>query len=191
MSEMVTVHVESAAVQALLNHLRNKLTPMGLIEWMHTRAHIILRERASTRFSSEGDDAVAPWIDLAFATGRIRAAQGYSPYHPINVRSGQLRNFILNSFTVRPSGGGAVMMMPGNASGTLLSKLRVAQSGGGNRVETQIARPGLSGRSNATLGVRSANVRPAPPRPVIALSATDMTLLGHSLMDWIQMGMPV
>jgi len=186
----VIVHVEDAAVQALLNHLRNKLTPMGLIEWMHTRAHVILRERASTRFSGEGDDAVSPWIDLAFATGRIRAAQGYSPYHPINVRSGALRNFILNSFTVRPSASGAVMMMPGNASGVLLSKLRVAQQGG-KRVETQVSRPGLTGRSNATLGVRTARVRPAPPRPVVGLSTVDMTLLGHDLMDWIQMGMPV
>lgn len=167
----ITITTDAAAVQGLMSHLMSSLQPVGLMEFFSTRGHNILAKRAEDRFSSEGDDAVGRWKQLTRTTARVRQTSGFPGYHPINVRTGQLKDLVVNTYKLRPMAGGAVMTMPGNAGGTVLSKLRVAQQGskrGGNALAREV-----------------------PARPVLALDQIDADLLGHALMDWIQSGLPV
>lgn len=110
------------------------------------------------RFASEGDEAVGgTWRPLAPATSAMRAAQGYHPFHPINVRTGQMRGWA----TKGVFGGGVVaetsiktMYPAAEPTGQLLNKMVIAQAGG----------KGMYGN-------------PIPARPVLAYGPKDMVAL--------------
>lgn len=186
MAEQVRITVDDSAVRGVIEALQQKLQPSALRGFLATRAHEELKRRAEARFENEGDDAVGSWAELAYMTGRIRSFQGYGPFHPINVRTGKLRNFVLNTFTIRELGAGATLSMPGQASGKLMSKFRTAQQGGyapGGATKSGFGR----GSASASRGESGPN-RSAPARPVIGLSEIDSTVLQHELLDWIRQG---
>ena len=54
------------------------------------------REEIAKLFESEGAEA-GGWVGLAASTARQRAQQGYGAYHPILVRSGELRDSLINA----------------------------------------------------------------------------------------------
>jgi hypothetical protein len=175
------ITVDSTDVEAMFHKLESRLSPGALRIFLNARAHRDLAQRAQQRFANEGDDASGPWADLAFMTGRIRAWQGFLPFHPINVRTGALRSFVINSYTVKETVGGATLTMPGEASGTLLAKFTQAQLGGGGG-------PRVSARPTRDEGTHGPN-RPAPPRPVVALSVVDTLMISMDLLDFIRQGM--
>jgi hypothetical protein len=189
----VHIEVDDSLVLGVVEALQLKLQPSELKVWLTTHAHRELRERAEERFANEGDDAVGKWAELTRATGIVRQYLGYSPFHPINVRSGALKNLVLNTFTVKDRGAsGASLSMPGPASGEMLSKLRVAQQGGfgtGGTTRAGFGRGSARSSSGGEWGnIRTGPNRPAPPRPVLALSQRDSLVLSHSLLDWIRQG---
>jgi hypothetical protein len=186
MAEEVRVTVDDSGVRATIDMLMQRLQPSALRGFLATRAHEQLKHRAESRFENEGDDAVGSWAQLAYMTGRVRSFQGFGPFHPINVRTGQLKNFVLNTFTIREMASGATLSMPGQASGKLLSKFRTAQQGGyapGGATKSGFGR----GNASATRGESGPN-RSAPARPVVALSEFDSTLIQHELLDWVRQG---
>ena len=173
------VTVVTTDVTAMVLKLQDRLSPSALKGFLIERAHRDLRLRAEQRFSSEGDDATGPWQQLAYATGRIRMFQGYGPFHPINVRTGKLKSFVLNSFTIKAQSRGVTLMMPGSATGELMAKFRTAQQGGGGKART----------SRPTTGEGSSGPnRMAPARPVLALMSRDREMIYNDLLDWVRAG---
>lgn len=196
----VRVTVETADVTAMILKLQDRLSPNMLKLFLIERAHRDLRTRAEQRFVSEGDDATGPWQQLAFATGMIRMYQGFQPFHPINVRTGKLRSFVLNSFTVRALARGATLTMPGDATGEIWKKFLQAQQGGASKSRrgkqygggtggARTSRPSVRRSTEPLAGGGDAGPnRIAPARPVLALMSRDREMIYNDLLDWIRAG---
>lgn len=90
----IEVDLESGNAQQNLKLLTDRTGP-GLSGFMNTELVQYIQGRARDRFANEGDDAVGAWAPLQPSTEVRRAAKGYPPSHPINVRSGDLRSYIV------------------------------------------------------------------------------------------------
>lgn len=145
-----------------LARLSAVVSPQGMGVFLNETVARYLRERIARRFDSEGDDVSGKWAPLTDATMQIRANKGYPPAHPINVRTGTLRNYIENSpdrLDIDPTG--AMLTLPGRApTGSLKKKVLGAQQGE-NR---------------------------APARPVLGVNATDMAFTMTALEAFIRSG---
>lgn len=97
-----------SGVQAMLEQLDSALSPVGLAFFMKGAVHPHLQRRAVSRFAGEGDDAVGQWAPLKESTILIREGYGFGP-GPINRRTGELENYIVNS-------GSDVQSVPGMTS---------------------------------------------------------------------------
>jgi len=119
-----------------------------------------LQGRAQERFDMEGDDTVGKWVPLKESTLRIRAEKGF-PSGPINVRTGELRDFVVNNPGSIGVDVGATLTWPtGLPEGnTLVYKYRVSQTGT------------MSGR--------------VPPRPTVGMSFRDMAAINVMLGGFI------
>lgn len=145
--------------------LATVLTPPSLALFLSETVDRYLISRISERFNSEGDDAVGKWAPLAPATQKIRASRGYGAAHPINVRTGELRRFVegASNRLISEDPTGAMLSRPSRASGRVREKLAGAQQG----------------------------EFPAPPRPVLGLSMTDMAFTMTALEAYIRAGVGV
>ena len=113
-----------------LKYLTERVGPQ-LEQFMQDDLAEYLRNRAQSRFANEGDDAVGAWAPLKPATETRRSAKGYSPAHPINVRSGDLKSYITgNNGTVTGGLADWLLTWPdAPPSGELDEKTRTAQMG--------------------------------------------------------------
>lgn len=146
--EMVS---ETRQVEHMLHRLDIAISPKGLATFLQGEVDPYLRGRADERFAEEGDDVVGQWAPLKEATVAIRASQGYGPEHPINVRTGELEEYITQgnaATTIFPWGAG--ITLPGTPpSGELLDKMMRAQAGD----ERTVPRPVLGMNQNDTVAV--------------------------------------
>ena len=130
---MITIFIfgNASGVQAMLAHLQNKLSPPNLGAFLLGQVDPYLRNRVADRFAAEGDDVSGKWLPLQPATETIRASQGYSPAHPINRRTDEMRDHLLYSASGVSMGvAGTTLTYPGNApSGELEDKMTTAQVG--------------------------------------------------------------
>lgn len=133
----------------------------GLELWMKNNLVYYLQYRVRGRFASEGDDASGKWLALNPATENIRSSEGYGAAHPINVRTGQLRDYLLTDRgDVGGFGGGYQLTYPGQGGSALdQEKLRTAQRG----------KPQPN----------------TPERPVLALGVEDYNRIHEDLADFI------
>ncbi|MGE0342557.1 MAG: hypothetical protein AB7O86_05775 [Porticoccaceae bacterium] len=161
----IVITVDNAdRIDQMLRAVANSLSPSGLGRFLDKRVDPFLSERAADRFASEGDDASGKWAQLLEATGYIRLAKGFGRYHPINVRTGDLRNFVVGTHTTSAVAGGASMVKPAvGGSGEMQKKLRAAQRGG--------------------VGPKG---RPFPARPVVVLNSTDRLEIESLLKFWVE-----
>lgn len=156
---VVDVKDVNAAIDIIDDRLQNQLG-----HWMRDDLHDLLEKRASERFASEGDDASGAWAPLKPATWVQRVRKGFSPAHPINVRTHDLQNFILGSSGSVVGAGTWNYIWPGDPpSGELMDKMQTAQRGR--------ARPNTV------------------PRPVVALGAGDYGKIVDSLSAFIVDGL--
>lgn len=164
MSFQVTFEADAAHLQGVLLMLEDKLNPLGLAEFMDATVDPFLRMRTEDRFAQEGDDVVGSWQPLQLATQQIRASKGFSPAHPINVRTGKMRNFLVNRpADVKPNGFGATLTYPGPIGDSeLFEKLSTAQGG--------------------------KSYPSTPPRPVIGVNENDMLFVTSELVAWLMEG---
>lgn len=141
-------------VLALLQAVELALSPMSLLTWMDEAVAPFFDERITSRFDTEGDEAVGRWVPLAAATQAIRASEGYGAAHPINVRTGELRDFVRTHGTRAEGDAGVVLQYPERLpQGELAEKMDLAQNGG---------------TSGATGGA-------VPARPVLGMGTADLT----------------
>lgn len=161
---------EFASTYEMLDKLDSTISPAGLSTFLQGRVVPMLRERASSRFSGNGDSASGKWLPLSAATENIRRWgiergiwPGINPSTPINKRSGELEEYITN-------GNGSLNM---NAAETVLKYPQESEPAGklGSKVRTAQAGRGRT-----------------PARPVLAVDATDLGLVVRGLADYIMRG---
>lgn len=156
----LSIDVNPTDTNAVLELIGMALVPTTLQEFLRVEAWSWLMERLRQRFASEGDDVTGKWAELRYSTQRLRAALGYGMDHPINIRTGQMYNWLQHSSKTEPEAGGAVLQIPGDdAAGSLADKLRVAQAG------------------------QAANPR-VVKRPVLGMNATDAAGILERFNSW-------
>lgn len=149
----VNIHMQTDArdVMSMLSKLERAMEPSAIAVWLGTVVDPYIRKRARNRFKTEGDDVSGKWAPLLGPTQYFRASQGFSPEHPINVRTGALEAYITgspNRLSVTPAG--ATLTLPGKApKGTMYSKVKTAQRG-------------------------QLNPHPTVPRPVLGVNERDL-----------------
>lgn len=153
---------ERRGVEAMLAHLETKISPPGLVTWMEASVDPWLRDRARQRFAGEGDDVTGPWLPLAPFTQQVRADQGYGAEHPINVRTGEMEDYITGPGNSYPTALGATLEAPGaGVTPEMAEKVVTAQVG-------------------------SDTVPITPARPVLGVNARDLEAVLVTLATWIQ-----
>lgn len=130
----------------MLNKVEYLLQSTGLALFLGEEVGPYLRERAQARFKGEGDDVVGKWAPLKPATRMIRANNPnwpVGPDHPINVRTGELEDWVTQSaWDAHPTGMGATLKYPSkNPTGELRKKVVTAQKG--KAFPSTVARPVL------------------------------------------------
>jgi hypothetical protein len=88
------------------------------------------QKRTDSRFNSESWSG-GKWAELTPMTQRFREYQGFPPEHPINVRTGELRDWLgTDEGDRRRTGGMAELTWPGSSPSSLTEmKLETAQTG--------------------------------------------------------------
>lgn len=161
----VVITGNAAGILAMLNKIDSAFSPVGMARFMNTRVVPELRERARGRFAQEGDDASGKWAPLSPATVSIRQAGidsghfvGITASHPINVRTGDMEEYITQgSGDITHEGIGNISLhypsrsLPSKKS--IADKVRRAQVG-----DTRTAK-----------------------RPVLAVSETDLSFVVSNL----------
>lgn len=159
-----SVHIEitgdSTPVDVLLSRVEAVLSIPGTQVWLTNEVLPYIKQRASSRFSNEGDDVSGRWPQLSATTIEIRESQGFGS-GPINVRTGELERYITGSPGVV---NGRVLTYPDHSPGSgtdgyLEAKIMTAQEG-------------------------RANPR-TPPRPVLGLNENDLAFAVASLATFI------
>jgi Phage virion morphogenesis family len=160
--------IDDTQVERLLSSLETGTSDVGLSEWLRGDALQHLQSRAKARFASEGDDITGPWAPLSPYTQAIRESEGYPPSHPINVRTGELLNFITNSpADLDITAEGVALNYPSRSmTPDMASKIATAQGGGS-----------LDNRS------KLAGTSIVPARPVIGVNEADAEFILISLSE--------
>lgn len=143
----------------MVARMQMALSAAGLYSFMSNQVDAYLRNQADRRFATEGDAAVGgTWHPLALATESWREWGGFPAQHPINQRTGELREFVTKTPGAVVAGAGtASITLPGDTPSDqwLLQKFQTAQAGRGS----------------------------APARPVLGLDVTDGVAIGIALIE--------
>lgn len=157
------IFVDDRDVRRVIAALNVTLSDESLEQFLVQRVQPYLKERAEARFRRQGDDRSGRWAPLKPSTKRKRKAEGFPPSRPINIRTGELHDFIMGSAAGHGSGGGqAYLSMPGRGTPGQEIKALIAQRG--NRRTGQ------------------------PARPVLAINQVDARQINRRLGWWIELG---
>lgn len=158
--------IETTDLERLMLRLETSLSAIGLSTFLTGAVLPWLRERAESRFTSEGDDVSGRWVPLAPSTQDIRSRGdwGVGSSHPINKRTGDLEDYITRSgSTILPWSEGAILVYPDKPPGPVMeTKVRTAQSG----------------KSHPR----------TPARPVLGLGERDMVFVMQALSVFVSTG---
>lgn len=151
------VMVDRSEVDRTMKRIDKALDPRRIYAWMQGPLEQILQEQTDERFADEQWSG-GPWPALKPRTEQIRQSLGFQPDHPINVRYGELFDWLTENPNpaVQIIGGNMTQMtFPGQAPSKLEEKkLSVAQKG---------ARPSKAESRGAV-----------PARPVLELSGANI-----------------
>lgn len=152
---------EDQGVRAMLMATLEAVDPAHMLLFMGGMVQPYIEARIAGRFSNEGDDVSGKWAPLSDTTRHIRETEGYPGEHPINVRTGAMREWLLSAppdFTA--TGFEASMAFPGgDPSQSILDKLETAQMGR----ETPATQP----------------------RPVLGLGPADLAFVLQAMSEWV------
>lgn len=170
----VAIQVEEDQVLEMLFRLEVATSQVGIASWATTEIDPWLQMRAADRFDREGDAASGAWVPLSSFTSEWRDEGGFPAEHPINVRTGALRDYITHEaegdwFTRGLNAGQYVW--PGAAlpyTNHITAKLKTAQLG--------VPRGENPKFPNSS----------TPRRPVVAVDATDMRALLESYANYVE-----
>lgn len=127
----ITIETDSKSAQGVVDELRDRLDAAGLSQFLEKVVEPFIKLRIENRFGSEGDDVTNAWQPLRVATQLIRASYGFPPDHPINVRTSQMKDFLVNSRSDIKASGADVELIhpPPTGSRSLDDKIKTAQMG--------------------------------------------------------------
>lgn len=155
-----TVDIDEQDVNMVFMALAFAIDGPGLHKWLSTDASQFFADDIESRFYEEGDVKSGFWKELSDTTIDIRRSYGFGD-GPINSRTGELEDFLVDHREYDTAPGFASMDVPGTpGSATLRTKLATAQQGSDNN----------------PLGYG-----PTPARPVLAVSEMDLATLLESL----------
>lgn len=128
---MLTMTLDDRAAVHAIEQLAALLSPVGLQGFLSSTVGPYLSKRAKERFESEGDDVTGRWAPLKEATVTIRSDLGFGGAHPINRRTGELEEWVVQGgWDAYPQMFGASLRYPRNAPiGELRDKVETAQKG--------------------------------------------------------------
>lgn len=138
----------------MLTRLEMKMQAPAMIAFMQSAVVPYVQQRTAARFAGEGDDVVGKWSPLKVETETIRIKHGYPGAHPINVRTGAMRNALTGSFGDVVSAGGVTdMEYPNgvNITGQLARKITTAQMG--SMFPPTVPRPVLGFNENDSIAL--------------------------------------
>lgn len=123
--------VDDADVAEGLTKLVLLLSPQGAAAFLGVQVGPYLSKRAGERFAGEGDDVVGQWAPLKESTVGIRESQNFPGEHPINRRTGELENWVVDGgWNAYPTALGGSLQYPKNKpGGELKTKVQTAQKG--------------------------------------------------------------
>jgi hypothetical protein len=156
----ITIKGNAVGVERMLFALETSLNPVAVAGFLGAVVDPYLRGRASDRFASEGDDVTGGWAPLKDATQEIRSNSGYGAAHPINKRTGELEDYIVNApHNLSAAPWGASLTLPGTTpTGELFDKVETAQHGRDRTV----------------------------PRPVLGMNERDLVFVLTALAQYIE-----
>ena len=94
---MITVSTEMTRLLRKMKSLQDALDPKAIATHHMATTTGYLKNRALSRFESEGDDASGKWLPLAPYTVQDRAQRGFPASNPIMRRTGSLRKWVMDS----------------------------------------------------------------------------------------------
>lgn len=158
------VSVDISSAELSMSKILANLSDTSLAGFLETVVAHRFSERADERFAMGGDSASGKWAPLSPATIEIRKNLGYTSgagQGEINVRTGNLREWLVNPTTMTvPDGLGVSMAWPGPEADATISDA-LAQAAGKKK---------------------------GPERPVIAYDAADVGFILSSLTAWTLTG---
>ena len=155
---------DASEVYKMLDHLDTCFSSAGLEVFMAQRIAPFFRQRAELRFVGEGDDTTGPWAPLAASTVAIRQGMGFPGEHPINIRTGDLYDYITKG------------------RGTI-----VHEGAGDTALHFPQAEAPSAKLSKKLIGAQMGTTK-APARPVLAVGETDLMFFITQFMYYIQEG---
>lgn len=151
-------------VGIMLDRLAYVTSPVVLNQFLNTKIDPYLRMRMESRFQQEGDDVTGPWAPLSPVTEQFRTQFGFGAAHPINIRTGDLHDYIVGTPGMNVyDATGATLVLPGRPpeGKVLKKKLKTAQQGDDR----------------------------TPARPVLGMNLQDLTVVMGSLHAHITSGL--
>lgn len=141
---MIQFFIDTDDAEVALLRLEEAVSPSSFCHFLAANVDPYLRKRADERFISEGDSASGKWAPLKKATQEMRTRYGFPPAHPINERTGQLRDHITSrDGQVSMIGPAAVLTLPGSGMEWITEqKIMTAQKG--KSKPSTVARPVLA-----------------------------------------------
>jgi len=160
----VRFFVDAEWPMADVTQVTRRLSGASLSEFMMREVSPFLRKRASIRFAVEGDHASGAWDPLGYMSQKNRILLGFGAEHPINVRTGDLRDWVLGNYgeITKVTEGSTELTWPGETSGELDEKFTTAQVGKGTP--------------------------PTQARPVAAADELDLAWILSGIQEWIGIG---
>lgn len=174
---ILDIRVDKKEVDLALINVRRAISPNGLALFHTSFTTPYLRQQIGSHFDKQGWSGGA-WERLALFTQERRRSLGYHPSFPINIRSGEMYNFLVHqaAFGLTVDGVGVTYVYPGTLGDDLMaSKITVAQKGGMATHDSETLRTGN----------RKTRYRAAPARPVMELTPGDATAIVEALNRFI------
>lgn len=160
----VIITIDEKEAHQALDHLAKLLSSAELASVLRTEVSPFLRHRTDMNFANQGTRSGGGWKELRPATEAIRYLEGFNPVWPINVRTGEMKNFLSEDpGSVRLATTSATLDWPGPASGDIEDKLQTAQHG---RADPHTV-----------------------PRPVIDFNNADVESVLAIFGSWLELGM--
>lgn len=155
------IEVQEKDALYLLARVRESVNAAHLTEFMRGPVEKWFHDRIDKRFESEGDDVSGKWAPLKERTQQVRFAAGFNPTWPINVRFGDLRDWLLSGGTTIAISGGAQYKLPSDV-------------GTGSEVAQELYTAQFGRAFPATV-----------PRPVLGMDAKDLEAVLTALNEFI------
>ena len=170
-SNVVEIDVDVLDTIAFVHAIIAATSGTSIVAFLENQASAYFRDDIESRFEEEGDAKSGFWKPLADATVDIRRQYGFGD-GPINVRTGEFKEFMLADYDVIAGGDFAEMNVPGDAPDPILKeKLTTAQKGKSTNPIPEFG--------------------PTPARPVLAISEMDVMqlieLLEFHIVQWAMM----